>query len=211
MKPTVVLLHGLGRTRGSLRSLRRHLERAGYPTWSQTYPSRRGSVATLAADVAERLERELAGRELVAVTHSLGGIVARHVADRVGLRAIVMLAPPNQGSRAARRLGQRALFQRIFGPAGRDVQTPEAWPIPRCPTAIIAGTQGYSLASPPGWVLGPMRIFSKDDTHDGVVSVDETRLKGMAAFATVVANHTWIMNHRQARELVLKFLFEGRF
>jgi len=165
----------------------------------------------LAEDLAQRLEQELAGQPLVAVTHSLGGVLARHLAARVPLEGILMLAPPNRGSRAARALGGSRLFHRAFGPAGRDVQSAEAWPVPDCPIAVIAGTQGGSFASPPSWILGPMGVFDPDEAHDGVVAVSETRLDHMVAFATVPANHTWIMNHRQTQRLVLDFLEEGRF
>ena len=59
MKPTVVFLHGLARTHRSLSSLRRHVERRGYPTWSQTYPSRRLSVGELAKNLAESIRRDV--------------------------------------------------------------------------------------------------------------------------------------------------------
>ena len=211
MTPTVVLLHGLARTSRSLAGLRRQLDAAGYPTWSVSYPSRKAPIATLANDVAERIEQELSGRPLVAVTHSLGGIIARHIADRVHLDGVLMLAPPNQGSRAARAMQGTPLFQKVFGPAGHDVQSPDGWPVPRCPVAVVAGTSGTSLGAPPSWILGPLGVFGRDEAHDGVVAVSETHLEGMHAFATVPANHTWIMNHRTTRRLVLEFLAEGRF
>jgi triacylglycerol lipase len=211
MKPTVIMLHGLARTKRSLAGLRRHLEEAGYPTWSISYPSRKAHIATLADDVAKRIEDDLSGRALVAVTHSLGGIIARHIADRLALDAILMLAPPNQGSRAARAMEGTPLFRAVFGPAGRDVQSSTGWPVPRCPVAVIAGTSGASLSAPPSWVLGPKRVFGHGEAHDGVVAVSETHLEGMHAFATVPANHTWIMNDRATRRLVLQFLGEGRF
>jgi hypothetical protein len=43
------------------------------------------------------------------------------------------------------------------------------------------------------------------------VAVEETRLEGMADFATVDATHTWIVNNPEARRLVVRFLAKGRF
>jgi len=102
-RPVVVLLHGLGRTRFSLSGLASHLERAGFTTWSRTYPSRRLSIAASADEIAGAIARELPlGRPLAAVTHSLGGILLRHVAERIPFTRVVMLAPPNQGTAMSR-------------------------------------------------------------------------------------------------------------
>ena len=46
--PTVVLLHGLARSARSMAGLARHLRRAGYETWSRSYPSRRVGIADAA-------------------------------------------------------------------------------------------------------------------------------------------------------------------
>ena len=74
----VVLLHGLGRTRGSLESLRTHLaETAGWTVIGVGYPSTRSDVATH----AESLRRVLLGMPDVErfdfVGHSMGNIVVR--------------------------------------------------------------------------------------------------------------------------------------
>ena len=81
--------------------LRRRLKREGWETWSTTYPSRRGSIASVSNEVARRIAEDLPDRPLLAVTHSMGGIVLRHLADRFDWRGCVLVAPPNAGSRAA--------------------------------------------------------------------------------------------------------------
>jgi pimeloyl-ACP methyl ester carboxylesterase len=206
----VVLLHGLARTHHSLAGLRRHLERAGFPTWARSYPSRRWPIADAADQIAEWLAHDLPGdRPLVAVTHSLGGLVARHLATRVALRQIVMLAPPNHGSRVSRFYSQRSLYRWFFGPAGQELAALNAasvWPSLDVPVAIIAGTRGRALANPTGWLSRARGHFAAEEAHDGTLAVDETALPGMAAFATVDASHTWIMNDAQARALVVRFL-----
>ncbi len=208
---TVVLLHGLARTRRSLSGLQRFLKANGYATWSHTYPSRRLSVAALAESVAERIEAELPDRPLVAVTHSMGGILVRHMATRLPWRGVLMLAPPNAGSRVAAGLESNPVFRWYFGPAAQDVARCGDWPAPPMPCAVIAGTRGASVGNVPSWLSSGLGLMPKGEPHDGTVTVAETMVTPMAAFATVPASHTWIMNHPETRRLVLHFLERGRF
>ena len=211
MKPTVILLHGLARTCRSLDPIRQDLHRAAFPTWSETYPSRKASITELADRIGTRIEQEVSNQRLVAVTHSMGGIIARHLASRLKFEQILMLAPPNEGSRAARALRGNALFHRTFGPAFHEVQYPDAWPVPSCPVGVIAGTKGASFGTPHSWILRAMGVFASDEPNDGVIALSETCLDDMAAFATVPASHTWIMRHPTTRRLVLEFMADGRF
>ena len=203
---TVVLLHGLGRTRRSLAGLKRALDDAGYTTWSRTYPSRRMTIADLADEVAGWIREDLGEGPHLAVTHSMGGVVLRHLADRLTWRRSVMLAPPNRGSRVARTLHRNGLFRWWFGPAVDQLASPTDWPIPTWPCAVIAGTAGTTLNNVPSWGIRALRIMPTDTPHDGTVAVDEARLPGMTDFATVAASHTWIMNHPDTRRLILGYL-----
>lgn len=209
-RPTVVLLHGLARTHRSLAGLRRHLERAGFPTWGRTYPSRRLSIAAAADEVAGWIARDVpAGRPLAAVTHSLGGILARHLAARIPFTRVVMLAPPSQGSRIGRAFRDRALYRWLYGPAGQELGEPEragAWPPLGAPCLVIAGTRARAAGNPTSWVSRRGPWFAPGEANDGTLAVEETRLAGAVDFATVDATHTWIMNDPAARELVLRFL-----
>ena len=213
-RPTVVLLHGLARTQHSLAGLRRHLERAGFPTWARGYPSRRLSIAAAADEIAGWIAADLpADRPLVAVTHSMGGLVVRHLAARVAFRRIVMLAPPSDGSRVSRAFQGRPLSRRffrwIFGPAGQELAAPpeaRAWPTLEVPCAVIAGTRARSLANPTSWLTRAGGYFAPGEPNDGTLAVAETALPGATACATVDATHTWIMNDPRARELVVRFL-----
>jgi triacylglycerol lipase len=207
--PTVILLHGLARRAGSLASLRRALERAGFPTWARSYPSRRQPIAQLAAEMTERIVADLGDRPLAAITHSLGGVVVRHMHDpRLRWQRIVMLAPPNQGSRLAAGMAARPLFGWFYGPAGRELAAPADWPAPPAPFAVIAGTRARHVGNPTSWLR---RRELADLPSDGTVAVAETELPGMAAFATVDATHTWIMRHERAQALALEFLASGAF
>lgn len=204
----VVLLHGLARGKGSMAKLGKRLSAEGFETMSRTYPSRRGTLAALAGELTDWIVDEARGEPVSAVTHSMGGVIARHLHDpRIRWERIVMLAPPNQGSRLAAALVRNPLFRWYYGPAGGELADGSGWPPPPAPFAVIAGTRGLALSNPTSWTVG--RRFPAGVRHDGTVAVDETQLPGMAAFVAVDATHTWIMNDPRVIELALRFLQKG--
>lgn len=214
MGPVVVLLHGLARGAPSMAGMASVLTRAGFETWAGEYPSTSISIPEAADEVARQLRAQLPDRELHAVTHSMGGVVVRHLGDR-GLRwkRIVMLAPPNRGSRMAWTLRNVGAFQGAFGPAGQGlgqaVEVEKLWPYPPAPFAVIAGRRRFAWSSPTSWLS--RFIFPEDAEHDGTVLVEETRLEGASAFATVDASHSSVLDDRYAQELTISFLRNGVF
>jgi len=207
--PLVVLLHGLARGRGSMAKLDHALRDAGFETWSHTYPSRKHSIVYLANAIADTLAATAGDRPLCAVTHSLGGIVVRHLHDpRLRWERIVMLAPPNRGSQLAAGLVGNPLFRWFYGPAGTELADASTWPPPPAPFAVIAGTRSLAIGNPTSWTVG--RRFPPNTPNDGTVAVDETKLDGMAAFVEVDATHTFIMNAPEVHRLVLAYLHTGQ-
>jgi alpha-beta hydrolase superfamily lysophospholipase len=208
VKPLVVLLHGLARGRGSMAKLGAHLRTHDFETWSHTYPSRKHSITYLAGAITELIAEHAGERPLYAVTHSLGGVIVRHLHDpRLHWQRIVMLAPPNQGSHLAAGLVRNAVFRWFYGPAGTELADPSAWPQPPAPFAVIAGTRSLALTNPTSWTLG--RRFPAGVANDGTVAVAEAKLDGMTAFAEVDATHTWIMNSPDVHRMVVSYLREG--
>ena len=127
-KGSVVLLHGLGRTSRSMRTLAAAARRAGYATYAPGYPSRRWSMAAIVAHLAPLIGAFAAQRDgpLYIVTHSLGGLVARALilAHRPArLARVVMLAPPNAGSEIADLLYRLRLNCLFLGPVGPHLRT----------------------------------------------------------------------------------------
>jgi triacylglycerol lipase len=209
-RPAVILLHGLARGHGSMAKLGKHLRAEGFETLSRTYPSRRHSIQYLANEVGEWIVEHAGDRPVCAVTHSMGGVIVRHLHDpRIRWDRIVMLAPPNRGSQLAAAMTRNPVFRWYYGPAGSELADGSTWPDPPAPFAVIAGTRGLALTNPTSWTVG--RKFGTGIEHDGTVAVDETRLDGMAAFATIDATHTWIMNDARVRALILRFLRAGTF
>jgi pimeloyl-ACP methyl ester carboxylesterase len=190
----VILLHGLGRTRRSLRRLDGALRDAGLVIARLDYPSTRRSIEEHASVVAQLLDQVPTPARLSFVGHSLGALIIRRLlahggAWRASATRVVMLAPPNQGASLATALGRYGLFRKVLGPS--FVQIAEGCsmdlPIPDLPTAIFAGD-----------ALGAW--------GDGLVKVPETRLTGMAEHQVVRAIHTFIMNHPAVIEGVVSFL-----
>ncbi|MBP6631727.1 MAG: hypothetical protein KA297_19980 [Kofleriaceae bacterium] len=208
-RPLVVLLHGLARTHTSMAGLGRVLHAHGYDVWARSYPSRRASITEAAREVVDALVPIAADRPLLAVTHSMGGVLIRHMHDpRLRWQRIVMLAPPNTGSRLAKVIAASAPLRWFYGPAGVELADGAAWPAPPAPFAVIAGTRRLAVSNPTSWTMG-LR-FGRHVAHDGTVAAAETQLPGMAAYAEVDATHTWIMNHPVVHQQVLAFLADGR-
>lgn len=209
-RPVVILLHGLGKTERSMKPLSTFLSTQDFECWSCNYPSREFGLAELARQITPELIRLAAGRPISAVTHSMGGIIVRHI-DNPAIRwnKIVMLAPPNQGSKMASGLTANFAFRWYYGPAGIALGDSTGWPMPPAPFGIIAGTKQLSFNSPASWIAN--RRFAPGALHDGTVAVDETKLPGMNAFAQVDATHSGIIRNKQVHGLVNKYLREGKF
>jgi len=210
LKPLVILLHGLARGHGSMARLGAYLRAHGFETYARTYPSRRHSISYLAGEIADWVSEHAGGRPVHAVTHSMGGVIVRHLHDpRIRWARIVMLAPPNRGSQLAAGLMRNPVFRWYYGPAGAELANGAQWPAPPAPFGVIAGTRSRALSNVTSWTVG--RRFSPETRNDGTVAVEETKLDGMTAFAEVDATHTWIMNDVRVQGLVVSYLRDGTF
>lgn len=188
----VVLLHGLGRTRYSMRRLDRALA-AGVTTARLDYPSTRGTIEEHAKVIGTLLDHVPTPTKLSFVTHSLGGLIVRDLLGREAswrssVHKILMLAPPNQGAALARSLDTvvlRAVMGPSFGQLVEGIAT--ELPVPVEPTSIFAGRVGNTQT-------------------DGLVTIDETKLEGMAEHHVVPSIHTFVMNHPAVIARAVTFL-----
>ncbi|MEJ2256639.1 MAG: alpha/beta fold hydrolase [Woeseiaceae bacterium] len=209
----VVLLHGLARTASSMNRMERELVAAGYATANIDYPSREHTVEDLAEiAVPAGLDacRAVAGVETIHfVTHSLGGILVRQYLsehDIAELGRVVMLGPPNQGSAAVDELQDVPGFDWLNGPAGGQLgKGPDSVPLRLGPAdfelGVIAGNR----------TIDPITSAVLDNPDDGRVSVEDTKLEGMADFVVVEHSHAFMMRMDRPIELTKTFLEKGRF
>jgi len=207
----VILLHGLARTRRSMRPLAVLLKHRGYAVVNVGYPSRRHPIEILARTVippAVAALRHQGVGVIHFVTHSMGGILLRAFLAQESLPElgrVVMLSPPNQGSELVDHLGRFAWFRLLFGPASCQLGTgPEDLPARLGPASFPVGilTGNRPAIGLAGFFSGP---------SDGKVSVARAQLAGMADLLVLPYGHSLIMRHRQVKEQVVSFLNNGRF
>ncbi len=193
-REVVFVVHGMGRSRLSMGAVAESLERDGYRVVNWGYSSTSMSVPELGDSLAARVARDAGHAPKVHfVGHSLGNIVARwavayHRPPNLG--RMVMLAPPNQGSRAADRYSNAIGW--YLRPIG-ELRTADGSTVRALP-----GVSGVDV----GIVAGK---------YDDKVSVDETRLDGARETVVVPATHSFLMYRRDVQRLTRRFLRDGRF
>lgn len=208
----VVILHGLVRTSNSMGKLADYLVASGYRVVNTSYPSREKLIEDLAIEYIPPALADCRGPGIDRVhfvTHSMGGILVRYYLENEtidDLGRVVMISPPNQGSEVVDQLFDVPGFEAINGPAGYQLGTGDnSLPLQLGPAefelGIIAGdyTTNFVFSS-----MLPGR-------DDGKVSVERTKLEGMADFIVVHEPHSLIMRDKDVIRQVLYFLQNGRF
>ncbi len=206
----VILLHGLARNARSMNVMVSALTRAGFGTVNYDYPSTKYTIELLASDViADAISRCPNGAKIHFVTHSMGGILVRQYLSENNIPhmgRVVMLGPPNKGSQVADRLSSMPGYGWFNGPAGQQLGTgsdsvPNSLKGVDFELGIIAGTRSVNL------LLSTM--LPKPD--DGKVSVENTKLKGMADHIAMPVSHPFIMKNQDVIQQVIYFLRCGSF
>ncbi len=209
-KHLVLLVHGILMSTGSFSGLEKALIGNGFDAVAISYPSSRGTIEEHAAGLTRLLDRQEGTETVSFVTHSMGGLVVRHLLARDGdwkrrieVRRVVMIAPPNQGSAIARLIKDVPAYRLIYGAAGQQLTPAEVSKIPVLdyPFAIIAGGKSDDDGFSP--------LLPGDD--DGTVRLAETRLAGAKDFLVVPARHASISNHQKTIRAAVDFLKHGNF
>jgi triacylglycerol lipase len=209
----VILLHGMGRRKESMRRLANALHDSSFFTIALDYPALRADVAELATSVVAPAIAEFCtdpSRRIHFVGHSLGNIIARtYLAGEhrpANLGSVVMLAPPNNGSTIIDAIGDNPIVAAILGAAAADLRTGEGsfvsqLPAPDYPAAVIMGNRPA------------IPFFQKQlpACNDGIVGVEGGRLGGLADFLVIHAPHTTIARYPEVSRQVLAFLKNGVF
>ncbi|MDB9968353.1 alpha/beta hydrolase [Gammaproteobacteria bacterium] len=208
----VVLLHGLGRLSNSMSELEMKLASAGYSVSNIKYPSRSHPIDLLAVDAIGRGLTQCRSEgpgEIHFITHSLGGILLRYYLSEntiSELGRVVMLGPPNQGSKIVDGLLTLPGFGFIGGPAGVALGTGEGSIINSLgpvefDLGIIAGSTN----------INPLEFLFIAGPSDSVVSIESTKVQGMNAHMVLPVTHTFMMRNNEVIEQAIHYLKTGSF
>lgn len=185
------------------------LRRVGFDVRVVTQLNLHRDIPTLADQLWGRVERARDEVRLATgtvpdahfVTHSMGGIVVRSMLNRheiTGPNRVVMLAPPNQGSRIAAHWYDNVLR---FPWGGFD-------PLHK----LLPGERGQcATAGDPDAEFGVIAGVQPGKRDDGKVFVEEARWSHARDFLVVPFGHTFIMARPRVIEQTATFLREGRF
>ena len=204
----VVLVHGLNRGDASFFLMERLLSAAGYQVVNLDYPSRSATVEVLIGYLNDAVAA-CDDQTVNFITHSLGGILVRGwvgLKDRDNLGRVVMLAPPNQGSELVDAMADLGLYRFITGPAGQQLGTDKTGAPARFgPVDFDLGVIAGSLS------LNPVFSAMIPGEDDGAVSVQNTKIEGMADHIVLPVTHTLLMNNPLVIAQAITFLQTGHF
>jgi pimeloyl-ACP methyl ester carboxylesterase len=211
----VVLLHGMFRNNGPVANMARFLHTRGdYAVFNLTYPSNWWSARRSAAALAKTLASLEGIEEINFVCHSFGNIVVRHYladcargehggAPDPRIRRMVMLGPPNQGSKAAQ-------WPKAFHPldllvTGKEIRNWAEFSLGLATPTFEFGVIAGGLGQPRGF-----NPLLRED-NDFIVTVESTRLAGATDFAVLPVLHAVMGYNRRVQEYTLNFLRDGYF
>ena len=198
----VVLVHGMGRTPLSMLRLRRRLRRAGHRPilfgYSPTFETLQGATGRL----VKRIERRVDTTRYALIGHSLGTVIIRTALGQLENRppaACIFLAPPMRACKAAKFFSRFWPYQWLMGEMGQLLAQDafmQGLPMPAVPPRIYAGVAGPRAS----WLPFGM------EANDGILSLSEAIGSAAALTVQVPACHTFIMNSRQVRDDMIRFL-----
>jgi len=201
----VLLVHGLWMNGLVMLYLARTLKKAGFATECFGYRPMRDALSEHVTALSEHVAGMVTDR-LHIVAHSLGGIVVLRYLDgapddRIG--RIVLLGTPAGGSQAARALAQWPGGKLMLG-RSIDVwrSNPPVPPDVKACVGAIAGSRAVGLGA----------IFMNvPEPCDGVVTVDETRLQGLADHLVLPVSHSGMLISSEVASQTAIFLRKGSF
>jgi len=208
----VILLHGLGRSSRSMATIEKSLSSLGYRVVNVDYPSTKHPIEFLADEILNDIVEPYSMHsqsKIHFVTHSMGGIVVRYYLKNhklPNLGRVVMISPPNQGSELVDSLSDSYFFNKLNGPAGRQLGTEkDSFPLSLGSVdfelGVIAGNRSFN----------PLYSLIVPGPDDGIVSVERTKVAGMKDFLVLPRSHVFIMRSEDVIKQVIHFIEHGAF
>ena len=209
----ILLIHGLARRAKALKKMRNTFAHNGYLAIALDYPSTEYSIEQLSQPVLttgiDACQNNGATR-IHLVTHSMGGIIARHYLkynDIPNFGRLIMLAPPNQGSELVDFYSTLPGFKKLLGPAVVQLGTDKERSLPlklgpvMVDTAVVAG----SVSS------NSIMSITLPGPDDGKVTFASTKVQGMCAQLLLPTSHRLIIQDDQTIEEIINYIHTGKF
>lgn len=224
-RETVLLLHGLARSRWSMWPLEQALRRRGYATINIDYPSRRfaldGLVAHLRSLIADKRTADGRSERLNVVGFSLGGVLALALASDLPPPwqpgRLVTIGAPHRGAKVADVVAGWRLGRGFFGPVVGDLGW-ESVALRRS-TAAAAGLEIGAIAGERTRPIGAGALINArlglkgmtDGTVETTAALGAPWLPPFTDHLRVQAGHLILPSHPLVIRAVPRFLQYGRF
>jgi pimeloyl-ACP methyl ester carboxylesterase len=192
-----------------MRKLENFFVTKNYNVINFDYPSRKYPLEVLANDFLRPVINQINSKEIHFVTHSMGGILTRYFlkhfpADNLG--KVVMLAPPNHGSKLVDKLEYSSFLKWWLGPAWLQLkEDPKSFVNNlgevNFPLGVITGNKSFEP------------VFSKmlNLPNDNLVTVENTKLLNQLDHLILPCNHISILWNKQMLYQTDYFLRNGLF
>lgn len=208
-RDTVVLLHGLWRSRTAMWLMAHRLENAGFQVERIGYDSTHQTPEQILDSVAAQIDAccKALPHTVHFVGHSLGGLIIRAYLAENAVRQrgrVVLIGTPNKGTPLVDAF-QDSWWLALAGPTARALGTdpgsfPKSLPPPEYPVGVIAGLSENGLAQ-----------HFLADSSDGLVPVESTKLAGMVDFIVVKSGHSTMRYSEEVARQTIAFLRRGHF
>jgi pimeloyl-ACP methyl ester carboxylesterase len=201
--PRVLILHGIWNARSWVAPLAWRLRAEGFDAEVFGYDSVFGGPEAAIPRLIDHLQST--GGPIGLVGHSLGGVIALETlrqAPDLPVPRVVCLGSPLRGSLTARNLASHPWSVHALGRSGPLLLSGcAAWQGP-AQVGVVAGNVARGFG----------RLLARfEGESDGTVSVEETRLAGLADHCIVAASHTGLVFSADAARQAANFLRHGRF
>ncbi len=208
MKPLVILVHGLFRTRRNMRYLRDGIQALGYEVYVASVPTTLSSLASCVEALHHQLEKRInSHKDIYFVAHSMGGLIVREYLAKYQPNHVsraVFIGTPHQGSRLASILLKIPLVSKLFKPL-IDLQPSHRQTLQRVGEAIeiglIIGTHNNLLG-------GKLFLSAQSDGRVEISSADAPDAKDRIEF---FLGHDEIHFKKETLEACHRFLQQGHF
>ena len=209
-KDIAVVVHGLGRSKFAMWRLAGRLEDSGFEVHRVGYKSLQDTPDEIMADISRQIAHCCLGRSsrVHFVGHSLGGLLIRaYLTDNKpdNLGRVVLIGTPSHGTEIVDNLRHKWWFQ-VLGPMAASLGTgPDSFPNsigrPDYPLGVIAGRKTNGVPNE--------HMLPGED--DGLVSIESTKVDGMADFIVLDVGHSAMRWDADVAKLTAAFLKSGKF